>query len=363
MDSSQKILSLVYPPVNGYAHQCALFSMLFTRQECIPWIYNNFIQVYSLKDLYLHSSRTGTIDFFYNIYGDWKHFYFKANPWIRFSAIPFYDLRSFKLDCIKYLKLCIERDMYLYFDVDIFFIPVYTKYYLQKHQKREILVYGYSDEKQCFFTLNNTKAGKCTQDHVSYKNLEESILFMDEFDKNNEALFWRERQIYMMEVTKNVEASGNDPLFLREIFETNIEQIINGVKEYLLDGGTIRAYGFSEFYVFGTDCYDELIKYIDHIIKTKGKADIRGFYSFFLHKKLMLMRLEYLSDKYDLVETTSLYKTLVDDFNVLIIKLIKADILKKDSIFAKLIDSLNDLKEREISLLKKFIQLINNDGA
>ena len=65
------------------------FSMLMAREECKPWVFSNFIQIYALKDLYNKGIRTGTIDFFYNLYGDWTYFHLKANPWIRINSMPF----------------------------------------------------------------------------------------------------------------------------------------------------------------------------------------------------------------------------------------------------------------------------------
>ena len=359
--ASKKILPVVYPPINGYAHQCALFSMLFARDECLPWIYNNFLQVYSLKDLYKHPSRTGTVDFFYNLYGDWKYFYFKANPWIKFSAMPYNDLKLFKMDRINYLKYCLERNMYLSFDVEGYYVPAYKDFYLQRHIRHKIFIYGYDDDKNHFYMCDNTDTGKCKQDIVLYSDLETSLSSMDDFDEDHKDLFWREKQIYMMEVKKNVEASVKEPLFSKEIFEINLNQILNGMREYLLDSDYTNSYNFSEFYVFGLDCYNELKQYVAHIIQTRQIIDIRGFYSFFMHKRMMLLRLQYLSSKYYVQEVIAPFESLVSDFNILINMLLRANIKQQESFWTKIIEKLDELKTKEVFLLRQFIERFQSD--
>lgn len=45
--------------------------------------------------------RTGTVDFFYNLYGDWTCFYLKANPWIRSKSMSYDIFKSIKPDTLS----------------------------------------------------------------------------------------------------------------------------------------------------------------------------------------------------------------------------------------------------------------------
>lgn len=358
MSTKCNILPIVYPPINGFSHQGALFSILLAREECKPWIFSNFIQTYSLKDLYKNTSRSGTVDFFYNIYGDWKYFHYKANPWIRFSSIPLDYLQLLKFDAVDFLKICIDRNMYVTFDIDTFYISTY-EFYQNTHEKHEIFIYGYDDEMKMFYVGDNMKNGKYCQELVPYDEINDGISQMYEFDKKNN-LFWREKQISMLEVTQNTEASGKDPLFIQEILGLNIKKIVNDIKEYLLIDKYSSGYSYSNFYVFGIECYDELIKYAIYAKETEVSADIRGFYSFYMHKKLMLLRLEFLNNDYELSEIIKEYDILVRKFDVLILLLVKAKMKKENRLLEKVAEILKDSKEYEVHLLNNLIKCLDN---
>ena len=363
MSTREKILPAVYPPVNAYLHQSALFSMLFARDECIPWIYNNFLQVYSLKDLYLHTHRPEAVDFYYNLYGDFRLYYFRANPWIRYSAMPLSDLNIIKMDYIDFLKYCIDRNQYLYFYVDRYYIPVYINHFMQRHQKHGIFIYGYDDETANFFICDHIVFGKCKQDKVAYKDLLVGLGYIGDPDGELRQMKEWQTQLYRMEVMDKAEVRRFDDQFEKDMFEINISQIVSGVKEYLLESDYIHHYDFSKFYVFGLDCYDELSKYAGHAAHTNQQIDIRGFYSFSMHKKMMALRLDYLSERYGVGEIAASYGMLVKDFEILINMIILANVKQSEKSKLRIIDKLADIKKRETALLREFINCVGESYA
>ncbi|QNU66155.1 hypothetical protein EHE19_014905 [Ruminiclostridium herbifermentans] len=366
MKNESCILPVVYPPINGYPHKGALFSMLMAREECKPWVFNNFIQVYTLKDLCNKGVRTGTVDFFYNLYGDWTHFYLKSNPWIKFSSMPYDFLKLIKTDIIDFIKTCINKNLYLFFDIDMYYISAYKMHYNKTHFLHEIFIYGYDDDKKIFYMGDNT-TGKYTLDQVTYDEIITStnvILDLYRDDNEDAELYkYKEKAIYMMCVTKNVERNWQDPSFSKDIFEVNIKKIINDLKEYLLLDNYAEGYRYSNYYVFGIDCYNELMKFVRSAIENGQHVDRRAFYSFIEHKKLMLLRMEFLNDKYndkyDLNQLIERYSNLVNEFNIILSSVLKANMIKDNDLWEKINVKLKECKEEDIVLMNEFIRILS----
>ena len=113
------------PYICSYGHQGMIFSLLYCRTECKPWIFSNYIQTFVLRDLYNADFRSGTIDFYYNQYGDFKYYEIRANPWIQAHDTPYEIISVMKLDIIELIKTSIGLNQYVCFDVDEYFISNY----------------------------------------------------------------------------------------------------------------------------------------------------------------------------------------------------------------------------------------------
>ncbi|OPX45891.1 hypothetical protein CLHUN_03640 [Ruminiclostridium hungatei] len=362
MKNACRILPVVYPPINGYPHKGALFSMLMAREECKPWVFSNFIQIYALKDLYNRGMRTGTIDFFYNLYGDWTYFHLKANPWIRINSMPFEFFKLIKSDIVDFIKTCINRNLYLFFDIDMYYIPAYKLIFNKNHLLHEIFIYGYDDDKNVFYMGDNT-TGKYNHDQVTYEQITASTnALLEIYGDNNEDTVlhnYREKSIYMMSIGKNVERNGQDPFFSKDVFEINIKKIINDLKEYLLLDNYAEGYKYSNYYVYGIDCYNELLKFVRYAMETNQWVDRRAFYSFIEHKKLMLLRMEFINGNYDLNRLIERYSNLVNGFNILMVLILKANNIKANDLWERIIVKLKEYKEEEIVLLNELIRILS----
>lgn len=365
MNDTCNILPVVYPPINGYTHKGALFSMLMAREECKPWVFSNFIQIYTLKDLYNKGIRTGTVDFFYNLYGDWNCFYLKAIPWIRFKSIPYDFFKLIKTDIVDFIKTCINKNFYFFFEIDMYYIPAYTMNFNKKHLLHQLLIYGYDDDKKIFYMGDNT-VGKYNLDQVTYEEIIKSTnAVMKMYEDTNEDAFFRkylDESTYMMSICKNVERSGRGPYFEKDVFEINIKKIINDLKEYLLFDNYAEGYKYSNYYVYGIDCYNELVKFARNAMETNQGVDHRAYYSFIEHKKLMLLRMEFINGNYnyDLNQLIERYSNLVNEFNTLMNLILKANIMESNNnLWERIIVKLNEYREEEIVLLNEFIRILS----
>ena len=178
-------------------------------------------------------------------------------------------------------------------------------------------------------------------------------------DNNEDTVLhnYREKSIYMMSIGKNVERNGQDPFFSKDVFEINIKKIINDLKEYLLLNNYAEGYKYSNYYVYGIDCYNELLKFVRYAMETNQWVDPRAFYSFIEHKKLMLLRMEFINGKnYDLNQLIERYSNLVNGFNILMVLILKANNIKANNLWERIIVKLKEYKEEEIVLLNELIK-------
>lgn len=368
MNSEKLVLPVIYPPINAFPHQGVIFSTLYAKEECIPWIFNNYIQTFSVKDMYQDPVRNGTIDFFYNLYGDWKYFEVKANPWLRTYSVPMDLIEKFDLDIVDVLKNQLSEERYAFFPIDRFCIPAYGLQYQKEHIDHDILIYGYDDHEGIFFAGDNAM-NKYEQFTVKYDEIRNSFQGLRTMYRNDpDRFFYSEQSIMFFKVMKNYEVSGKSEVFLRETYDININSIIVGLKSYLLFPGYAASYSKSDYYVYGIDCYNELIKNVEIPGSLKEYIDFRGIYSFLEHKKLMLLRIKYLS-KLDKIAVEDLrlieedYQKIVDSF-VLIVSLtlkhnIKIDLGTWDKkVPQKIAGRINDCKVNEINVLTRFVNIM-----
>ena len=118
------------------------------------------------------------------------------------------------------------------------------------------------------------------------------------------------------------------------------------------------GYKNSRFYAYGIECYDVLSEFASYACKNNSTVDIRAVYSFVEHKKLMKLRLDFLSSFCGVRDVAAQYGVLVDKLNMLINMVIKANISRQPKIWTRIIDMLVDCRAEEIQALSEFLNLI-----
>ncbi len=359
-----KQLPIIHSPIDAYPHQAALFSMLMGKPECLPWVYSNFIQMYSLRDLHLNKKRTGTLDFFYNLYGDWKYYELKTNPWLLMDATPLLLFNKYDIDIVDHIRACIDSEKYVFFDIDMYYIKSYAAY-MKQHMPHDIFIYGYNDI-DCLFYFGDNTEGKYHYRTCTYEELKTSVTnLIDLYVSGNEKYFihaWREKLFYTFYIKQNTARNGQE-----KIFELDTKKISCEIKEYLLLTPYADKYIHSKFYVFGIDCYKEIFAFIDHANEHDYFVDYRALYSFMCHKKLMLMRIKYtaylfedcMNDYMLLIEG---YEKVLSLFQQALFILIKANLLRRGEIFQGTNSALKQAMELELRILPEYCAFLDRES-
>ena len=73
----------------------------------------------------------------------------------------------------------------------------------------------------------------------------------------------------------------------------------------------------------------------------------------------MLLRMEFINGNYDLNQLIEKYNNLLNEFNILMSLILKANMIKENDLWEKIIVKLKEYKEEEIVLLKEFIRILS----
>ena len=274
-------LKITEPIIRSFGHQAAVHSILSAYPETEAWLNCNYIQMFTLRNLYTAIERLGTVDFYYQYYGDFNFYEMKANPWLKFMSIPDEMVKSRWDSRLDFVRECIEKDYYVYIMLNR---SIYRGH--KEPNYHNALIWGYDDAAGKIHAADNNPIGKFVFEEICYGDFEKAAdIPAGEFGLGDH--MGRPDGIYFFSVMEDS---------IKHVAGTNhmmqIGKLQHDLARYLDPPQTLSDY------VFGIDCYEELKKYYLHVEENRyGHCDWRGLCSLSDHKILMTRRLEYLSQK------------------------------------------------------------------
>lgn len=346
----KKILPIQEPIINSTIHQAMIFSVMPMYEECMPWLINNYISLFCLKNLYKQKrNRRGSVDFFYSLYGDWSMFEFSANPWLEYEAFSFTTMADSNIELIYLLEESLNKGKYIHISIDWFYVSIYEQYKID-HNIHHLFINGYDSEKRIFYVHDTYKKGKYASGEVSYEDL---VAGFQALISNPEVTNNWQIGLFMFKVgMKNWHQAHMD------LYQLNLKLLVYFLKDYLRS----CAHGFRcddfENFCFGISCYDELILFVQKALdKAIDDIDFRGFCNMQDHKKVMLFRLQWLEKHLglDLSTECESYQKIILDFDIVVRKIIKWNYGKRDIAIKNLPDMLTELRKQEAIAIQKLI--------
>lgn len=342
----EKELILSNSPIKGYTIHAYPLSIALNEEKCKPWFYSNYIQLVCDPDY---------IENFYDFNNlcsilecdKWIDSIYPGIPWIRYNSIMVNQIHNYADKLCDIVKWIIDNNQYLVTHLDDFFIT-HKEAYNVKHNFHDIMCFGYDDEKSIFKMLAYDSMGNFEKMDISFEDFTKAY---ESTQVNSDEPFYNPFKILSIDHDFSYDMDIN-------LIYKSLECLLKS-KDNLIMRKTIR--NVNEKLVYGLDTYKVLADY--YSLKRDERYDLRPLQILWEHKKCMVMRLEYLSEIYKNSGFSDLKNEYLEvEKKALITKnlVLKFMISGKEKTQQKAILSLMSMKEIEINLIKKFMNLIEN---
>lgn len=336
----QKMLPVSYPPITSYTWHSIQLSIVSSYPICEPWIYSNFIHLGTNDDF--KGDRTN-FDFV-----KFDYFYYDLNPWLRKTTEKIsYEsltrtLSKSNQTLSEYIKEMLDRDCYVSIYLNDYYLPN-TTFYQNEHVIHEVLIYGYDDEKELFYTGGIFDTRKYRFSTNRYSEIEEAFLKVDPFDVEK----GKDLSLYGYKINHK----EHYPFNLSNVIET-IDDYINA-RDVTNKFAALRSTTTNN--VCGIKVYEALKQYLQNLSDEKEGyyPDRRPFQILDDHKKLMVQRLNYMKEK-ELLENHSLIdqaKALSKQVEIIRNFFLRYIIFKDKEAIDKLLPLIDEAADTELSLL------------
>ena len=298
---SGKILPFKKSPVIGFLGHAYVLGVLTNYEECMPWFYSNYIQLY-ISNVYINLDQY-RLDFFPDIL-----MIFSGVPWLEYQSADKRALRNNNTDINKFVMDHIDRGFYFFAYVDDFYVPDMGTYQ-SRHITHDIMIYGYNPEEETFNFAGFDKEQKFQFSKISFNEFDMAFNQPVEQDKQNYVNLFRKIDNsdkckcdlrsakcdfdlrFVIDMLSDYLYSSNSYKKLRVL---NSEEESCGHKSQESLPQLFQAEFFQDEGIYGIAIYEYLIKYIDLLIDGKVGQDVRPFHILWEHKKCMVMRIKYL---------------------------------------------------------------------
>jgi len=334
-----KKLDVCIPPITGFFHIDIPLAILYSDKRTHAWVFSNYIQLYSIENIEVN--QPCFIDFYHSYFGAFRFLELATCPWILFERISIKDIKEKWANELIFIKSKIDENKY----IGITVLMEKIQNYDGRSGSHNLFIYGYNDEKEVLYCADHFRKGVLSFEEVSYNDFENATTYPCHDELNWGAL---EGVCMFSKIERSHE----------KIYDLSINKIIFDLKMYLeRETLTIRK---DDYFIFGLNCYDNMIYYYKLAIeKLMPEIGLKAIHIQRKHKKIMLLRVEYLAQEYPMLKVffAPLEKLLID-LELTLNLIIKYNLKRKHAILEKVIDNILAIKENEEQILKEFIKAL-----
>lgn len=280
----KKKLPVSEPLTSTWLYDAYPLSVLAANgDKYLGWFMSNFIQVNANKDI-TNVKR-------HNVFLKFDGAVTNNAAYLNKQLISWTTFMNLGIDIHNYIKRHIDQGYYIQFQVDEYYTPNSWRYE-DKHNIHDMFVYGYDDEKELYNVLCYNRQLIFEENTCPYKQFEAAFKnnYLDK--KEN---FWADR-IYFYQYNENDHYSFNTKL------------VKNSLVEYLCSMNSFET--LNRFYnqdlglVYGIDVFDKILEHLSIVKEIEATQTKRGepildpriFRFLKEHKKIMMMRMEYINE-------------------------------------------------------------------
>jgi len=345
-----KVLPFKNSPVIGLLGHAYVLGILSNYEECLPWFYNNYIQLYFSRR-YLEERGEFWLDFFPDLM-----VIFEDVPWLEYHRMDKETIFNNNIDLNKFIIDYINRGYYFFTCADEFFIPGKVAYN-RLHFTHDIMVYGYNLEKK---TYNIAGFGT----HYMYKASEVSF---EEFNLAFNNAVSKKNLISLLKKVEDFNKYKYD--FRIGKYDFDIKLVVEMLSDYLYSRNSTERLGIyrnpdDDF--FGMKIYEYLKMYLERLLDNKVRFDIKPIHILWEHKKCMLLRIKYMREKGFLNSSSVAYEGYMKiEKEVLMLRnaILKYQLSGSKDIIEKIIPSIRDIAAEENRVLEDLINEIRKTNS
>lgn len=334
----KKIELPVFPArIKGRLHHALPLSIVAEDSVFDEWFYSNYIQLTCNKGPW-------PVDLNFHEMFIWDHKY----PHFHVISLFRSNLRMFSDNLISFIAKTIADGYYFHVYVDEYYVPL--EHHQTVHFTRDILIYGYDLDEQCFNVLGYNKT----------KQLGTAVITIQEFIEAYEAVPEDNQWAQGVNIYKR--------RYDRE-YKFDIIHVINSLDEYLesthsadhmrgIRNPADRHYGLESIRAYGN-----LVSNYD----AKQRLNIVPITILCEHKEMMKRRMIYILNKESITDRNGLEK-LIDDYEGVIekCKIIKMTVIKynvalRQELLTKIAAELNSLIGLENIILSELVSLLRKE--
>lgn len=320
-------LPIEYPLVDSLPQHSYLLATL--HDDSMPFILNHFIQLFMPRMENESSSKEQImINYCHSLFG----------PFIDNGSLIINNrILSYYQDEIQFLINCLQSHYYIFLHLDWRYCP-YSDFYNKKHWVHGALIYGYNEIEKKFYLLDYVK-GKLSYLQISFEDLMKAI--RSDIDGMRQSVSYASDMSLVKSITKKIEL---------DIYKINgtLYDYISGIDRFH------RKFS-PQKHVFGVNVYDQINRGLQRVIDNEDiYVPRKMFYLLLEHKKIMELRLQYLSN-YLKISICDDYSQIRKKAEVCLNLYLKYEVTNNKKLINTIIQHIEEMKKMEFRVLPEVI--------
>lgn len=330
------------PLIRGYLHHAYQFSVLGNYEIAKPWIFTNFIQLFSENGNDMHPIQFYIPD--YNGY-NWS----VIAPSFDYQILNRHFILQNQLRVTDLVQSAIQNGEYVLLYVNEKYIPGTYAEERKFDFNHMMLIHGFNESLKRVYYWGYDKQWNYREDSVDFDILEQAYLD-NEYDNPR-----YEQRLYtfkMNEMPKYHLSFELQPIIEQLYYLRDSKRVVKNVIDY---------YKQVE-YKYGLDVYDNLIAIIQSVLDDLSQNVWRNLliplHILMEHKTIMVERLKYIESQFpqlSLAASIGHFNTLATAFEKLRNQMLKFGVSRNPDLLQSAIDKVREIQENEYHILTDLI--------
>jgi len=329
------VLPLAESPIKTYLGFVANIGITLNNEKTWEWFHNHFVQI---------SYRDGGELLFKTYYPNLK------------KGKNFYaqDVKN----AVDFVRNLLFDNKYIIAEIDDFYIPC-RLFYNREHLRHASLIYGYDDDKRVFYISGYDENWIYIKSTITYEELSKAFYSTHENSYFNIRSYKKSHQFkFNKKLMKDffVDYLESNDSYYRTFHSYN--PVINFAKL----GLKLERKFLKSKVICGMAVYEPFIEYIS-ALGSEG-VFLKTFHTFYEHKKLMRMRIEFMQENGYIQNAENVYEqSKIIEQKSLIVRNILIKCRIKNSFdevtISKIIKLVEEIRDMEIDLMRELVRLLS----